>query len=50
MSSKKMTQKDASRIQSSEAKKNGGKVEKNSFGSRTQSAGVKNENQEKGKK
>jgi hypothetical protein len=40
----KMTQKDASRIQSAEAKQNNGKVEKGSFASRAESAGTKNTN------
>ncbi len=40
--SKKMTQKDASRIQSSTAKKNGGSVDKGSFASRAQKAASKN--------
>ena len=43
-SCKKMTPEAASRIQSSEAKKGGGKVEKGSFTSRAQSSGTKNQN------
>ena len=38
MSEKCMTQKDVSRIQSAEAKKNGGQVSKTSFTARAQSA------------
>jgi hypothetical protein len=37
-----MTQTDASRIQSTQAKKGGGKVEKSSFSSRVIKAGVRN--------
>jgi len=40
---KKMTPDAASRIQSSTAKQNSGKVEKGSFASRAQSSGAKNE-------
>lgn len=40
--SKKMSSGDASRIQSSTAKSNGGNVSKGSFASRAQSAGAKN--------
>jgi hypothetical protein len=42
-----MTPKDASRIQPAEAKKNGGKVEKGSFASRTENAGAKSTNNKK---
>ncbi len=41
-SSKAMTQKAASRIQSSQAKQNGGKVPKGSFASRAQRAAARN--------
>lgn len=41
MSKKVMTKEDASRIQSSEAQKNGGGVAKNSFAARAQSAADK---------
>lgn len=41
---KKMTPDAASRIQSSTAKQNNGKVEKGGFASRAQSSGAKNEN------
>ena len=41
-SKKAMTQKDASRIQSAHAKKNGGKVEKGSFAARAQASAAKN--------
>lgn len=37
-----MTQTDASRIQSTQAKKGGGQVEKSSFSSRATKAGVRN--------
>lgn len=40
----KMTPEAASRVQSSTAKKNNGKVEKGGFASRAQSSGAKNEN------
>lgn len=39
---KPMTQTDASRIQSAQAKKGGGQVEKSSFSSRATKAGVRN--------
>ena len=38
-----MTKEDAARIQSAEARENGGKVAKGSFASRAQSAAAKNE-------
>ena len=48
--SKKMSSGDASRIQSSTAKSNGGGVSKGSFASRAQSAGAKNSGSKGGKK
>ena len=41
---KKMTPKDAGRIQGTTAKKNDGKVQKGSFAARAQSSGAKNQN------
>lgn len=48
MGKTKMTPEDASRIQSSTAKNNGGKVSSDSFASRAQSSGAKNSNSTKG--
>jgi hypothetical protein len=45
-----MTKEDASRIQSSEARKKGGKVEKDSFASRAQKAAEKNSTSKGSKK
>lgn len=45
-----MTAEAASRIQSSTAKANGGKVEKGSFAARAQSIAAKNANQKGGRK
>ena len=42
MGKKKMKQTDASRIQSAESKKSGGKVSKNSFAAKAQRAAEKN--------
>jgi hypothetical protein len=47
MSKKQMTKEDASRIQSSEARKTSGKVEKGSFASRAQKAAEKNSTSKK---
>jgi hypothetical protein len=46
----KMTAEDAARIQSAEAKKNGGKVEKGSFAARAQAAAAALAKQEEMKK
>jgi hypothetical protein len=48
--SKKMSSGDASRIQSSTTKSNGGNISKGSFASRAQSAGAKNSGGKGGKK
>lgn len=50
MTKTEMTKEDAARIQSNEARQNGGKVDKDSFAARAQRAAEKNSNNPKSSK